>query len=79
MTKRATIKCEQVCAADLQPGDLFSVVGDEYWSRALDIGFNGSIGERVYVRTHVSADHADDAHSMIYRLTIHVSDGDDNT
>ena len=61
------VKCEKVKASDLEPGDLFSTLGSEYWDGAMDAG---SIGERVFVRTMVPASAAPDADTTIYRLTI---------
>lgn len=61
-----TIECVALAARDLQAGDLFSTRGLEYWAFALD---KGSIGEKVYVRTHTDADTARDADSIVYRLT----------
>lgn len=36
---------------DLQPGDLFSTSGNDYWK---NIGTKDSIGERVFIRTNSS-------------------------
>ena len=61
------IMCELVKGRDLKPGDLFSIYGPEYWDTALD---KGSIGEKVYIRTNVSADQSrDDPETLVYRIT----------
>jgi hypothetical protein len=63
------IKTELVQACNLQPGDLFSYAGPEYWDWATDEK-HGSIGERVYIRTETPAIRAPDADAYIYRITI---------
>lgn len=59
---------------DLKPGDLFSAVGPEYW----DSGAwrdHASQGEKVYIRTEVSAELAPDGpDSLIYRIHIDVGE-----
>ena len=52
---------------DLQPGDLFSTRGAEYWG---DYQSRESIGERACIRTGTLAIDADDAEETIYRLEI---------
>ena len=64
---RAKITATPIQAHLLQPGDLFSTVGPDYWSDALD---KGSCGERVYIRTHVNQEWFDDADSTVYRITV---------
>lgn len=61
------IKAEEILGRELQPGDLFSTYGLEYWATAMD---RGSIGERVYIRTNTSTPRAPDADEKVYRLTI---------
>jgi hypothetical protein len=58
------IIAEPCLCKDLQPGDLFSTLGQEYWDCA-----GGGVGEKVYIRTLVECpeDQADDP---IYRITI---------
>lgn len=53
--------------SDLKPGDLFSTVGNNYWST---VHKRKSIGECVYIRTETSATNAIDYDSEIYRITI---------
>lgn len=43
-----TIQAIKIMAKDLQPGDLFSTAGSEYWD---NIKHNRSLGEKVYIRT----------------------------
>lgn len=61
------ISTEPVKGKDLQPGDLFSTYGQEYWD---NFDKNGSIGERVYIRTNAPASVAPDGALTVYRLTI---------
>lgn len=66
----ARIKTTLVTARELQPGDLFSVYGPEYWSDALN---RATIGERVYIRTNVDAGldpSADD--TLVYKIEIEI-------
>lgn len=50
------IECEMVKGRDLEPGDLFSTVGAEYWNNFAD---KKSLGERVYIRTFVDGTEVD--------------------
>ena len=65
------IKVENITGKDLQPGDLFSVVNEEWWgsvnSRDMD---PAPVGEKVYIRTNAPCpeDQRDDE---LVRLTIH--------
>jgi hypothetical protein len=43
------IRATRIKAGELQPGDLFSTVGQDYWDGAC--GGKGAMGERVYIRT----------------------------
>jgi hypothetical protein len=52
---------------DLQPGDLFSVKGPEYWNYFEE---KGAIGEKVYIRTATPSSTAPDENEMVYRITI---------
>lgn len=56
------IHAELVPTTELQPGDLFSTAGPDYWSSIR----SDNIGERVFVRTAVVTDEE----GMIYRLTL---------
>lgn len=58
---------EEVTARDLKPGDLFSTAPQSYWDTVPRLG---SIGERVYIRTTVDADTAEDADARVFRITI---------
>jgi len=50
---------------ELQPGDLFSTVGSQYWDEPSLL----SVGEKVYIRTEVPAQ-ADELEVIIYRIRI---------
>lgn len=67
----AKVVATEVKARELEPGDLFSSLGPEYWDTALE---GDSVGERVYIRTHQSADSASDADSPVYRIEVVKSD-----
>jgi len=54
----------EVYCKDLKSGDLFSSAGPSYWERPSD----GSIGERVYVRTEVPCP-PDQTEEKIFRIT----------
>ena len=58
---------EPIVASELQPGDLFSVRGPEYWD---NFTVHQSIGESVYIRTEEPADKADDANMTVYKIII---------
>lgn len=64
------IKVETVTGKDLQPGDLFSVVDEEWWGSVNDRDMDPApVGERVYIRTNAPCpkDQVDDE---LVRLTI---------
>ena len=61
------VTATKVIARALQPGDLFSTVGPEYWDR---ISINRSVGERVYIRTESPAQDFSDADYEVYRIEI---------
>jgi len=69
--KRAHITATRTRADELKPGDLFSIVGDEYWSAALD---SGSIGECVYIRTNIDHAVAHDGDTYVYRIVVELQD-----
>jgi hypothetical protein len=54
---------------DLQPGDLFSTSGQDYWDNYI-WSHPGAIGERVYIRTEVPAMVAPDLDALIYKIEI---------
>ena len=65
------IKVEKVTGKDLQPGDLFSTVNEEWWGSVNDRDMDPApVGEKVYIRTNAPCpeDQKDDA---LVRLTIH--------
>lgn len=66
-----TIKAEPIKARELNPGDLFSTAGPEYWRF---FGRLGSIGERVYIRTSAPASDASDADLTVYKITVQAND-----
>lgn len=59
-----------VLGRDLVPGDLFSTVGPDYWSGALD---QGSLAERAFIRTNTPASHGPDPDAPVYRLIVTVT------
>ena len=61
------ISATPITGRNLKPGDLFSVIGPEYWN---DIDRKQLIGELVYIRTNTSADQAPDSDELIYLITI---------
>jgi hypothetical protein len=67
-SKKFTIKTERIVASALQPGDLFSTIGSDYWDDAI---MGPAIGEKVYIRTHTPSDRAPDSSLIVYKLTIH--------
>ena len=52
---------------ELEPGDLFSTRGQDYWD---SFPKHQSIGESVYIRTETPADASPDSDSFIYRIII---------
>lgn len=66
--KHVKFRAEPVKGRDLEPGDLFSVAGSEYWEPE-----HWSIGERVYVRTNTPAPE-DELDADIFRIIIEVTD-----
>lgn len=65
--QKITIQCEPVQAKTLQPGDLFSTLDSNYWRM---FPFLGCVGAGVFVRTYAEANHADDAETIVYKITI---------
>jgi len=65
------VKCEQMFGSQLQPGDLFSTAGPDYWDQ---LDERGSIGERVYIRTNTPADVAVQGDAVVFRITIEKGD-----
>ncbi len=63
---KAKIQAEMILGKDLQPGDLFSTAGPEYWDYAMD---RGSVGERVYIRTNAPCP-ASQGNEPIHRIAI---------
>ena len=57
----------KVTGRDLMPGDLFSTAGQDHWDHAMN---QGSVGERVYIRTCIDTDRFDDADEPIYLITV---------
>lgn len=66
-----TINATPCKGRDLEPGDLFSTMGPIYWRAAMN---RGSVGERVYIRTHASADEFKDADDTVFRITVTVNE-----
>jgi hypothetical protein len=65
------IKTQKIVARNLKAGDLFSKEGELYWN---NIAGKKNIAEKLYVRTEVPADNADDADSEVYKITIQKDD-----
>lgn len=61
------IKATPIKACHLEPGDLFSTAGPEYWSK---IDEKQSIGERVFIRTNTPAAVAPDADMVVYKIEV---------
>jgi hypothetical protein len=61
------IHATPIIARDLQPGDLFSTVGPEYWD---DFPSFPSMGERVYIRTAASSAQVPDKDADLFRIEI---------
>lgn len=64
---KTRIIAEKVLGKDLKPGELFSMVGPDYWDLAMD---RRGIGERVYIRTNAPTSNAPDSDATVYRITI---------
>lgn len=62
------ISAELCTAAALQPGDLFSYRGPEYW----DTMSPGSVGEKVYIRTDTECP-PDQREQPVFLITIQLS------
>lgn len=63
------VRAEKIVARDLQPGDLFSTAGPDYWDRIADRE-QMSVGERVYIRTNAPTILAPDGDIEVYKITI---------
>lgn len=61
------IKATFVKADDLEPGDLFSIAGPDYWD---DFEEKNSVGEKVYIRTMTPTIQAFDPNARVYRIEI---------
>lgn len=61
------ITAEPVHAEELQPGDLFSSAGPEYWDNVPRSPF--IVGERVYIRVPTPCPD-DQRGELVYRITI---------
>lgn len=70
---KAKVQAEETLGKDLQPGDLFSTGGPDYWDTAMD---TDSLGERVYIRTNAPCP-SDQANEPVYRITISGREGQD--
>ena len=60
------IVATEVKAADLQPGDLFSLYPIEYW----DTYDKKSIGQKVYIRTEETEYPVEDKDALVTLITI---------
>jgi len=68
------VHAEPCTGRDLRPGDLFSVVGPEYWDHIDD---RKSVGEKAYIRTNSPMDIAPDVDAPVFRLTVLDDDADE--
>jgi len=62
------IKATLVKGYELQPGDLFSTAGPDYWDKYFD--HRNSVGEKVYIRTNFSPNDFEDANQNVYKIEI---------
>ena len=62
-------RAEKIVARDLDPGDLFSSAGPEYWDHA---GETTAVGERVFIRTSVAVMSPAIEAEEVYRITVGV-------
>lgn len=58
----------KIKASELQPGDMFSNVGQLYWN---NVGTRHSIGERVYLRTEELCP-TEQIQDEIYKITMEI-------
>jgi len=49
MDKKVVIRAIPIKVQDLEPGDLFSSLGQQYWGT---VDLNLSLGEKLYIRTN---------------------------
>lgn len=66
------ITATEVRAVELQPEDLFSTAGPQYWDNYVQ---RASIGERVYIRTPAPCP-TDQENEQIFRITIQTTPHD---
>ena len=59
------VQVKEVKVEDLEPGDLFSTAGEDYWDNLDD----GSVGEKVYIRTDVPCPE-DQVGLKVYKVTV---------
>lgn len=64
--ERLRITATEVRAAELQPGDLFSTAGPEYWTARRP---PGAVGEKVYIRTEAPCPRGEE-NEVVFRLDI---------
>lgn len=66
----ARVKAEKIEFLYLQPGDLYSEQGPEYWNRAMNHTF---LGVNLYVRTCMSLEESNAEEAVgeyVYKITI---------
>lgn len=56
-----------ILGSGLEPGDLFSTAGPEYWEAVDEMK---SCGEKVYIRTNTPAEEFMDSYTIVYRITL---------
>lgn len=64
-TYSLVFRCEAIKGKDLNPGDVFSKKGEEYWCRERDFS---SIAEMAWIRMATPSKNAPDAQEVVYRL-----------
>lgn len=69
MTKAVRVLATAVHGRDLEPGDLFSLLGPDYWDRALD---GATLGESVFIRTNLPTELTPDPNTIVCKITIEV-------
>lgn len=63
--RKVRVIAEKVEAYNLEPGDIYSELGPEYWSQ---FPFRDKlVGEHVFMRTYVTDD---EEKELVYRLTV---------
>ncbi len=70
--RRISVKCERVVMGQLQPGDMYSVAGPEYWDDAADLSAHGLVQVRFNYRW------IGDDNELTWRLTFETKQAADS-